>query len=47
MSIIVIGTSPVGGIIRGRLAFAGQDVTFVDNDRKHVAAIHKIKAKNN
>jgi len=44
MSIIVIGTGPVGGIIGGRLARAGQDVTFVDSDREHIAAIRKIQS---
>jgi len=37
--IIVIGTGPIGGIIGGRLARAGHDLTFVDVDREHVAAI--------
>ena len=36
---IVIGTGPIGGIIGGRLARAGHDITFVDIDREHVAAI--------
>ena len=36
---IVIGTGPIGGIIGGRLARAGNDMTFVDVDREHVAAI--------
>jgi 2-dehydropantoate 2-reductase len=36
---IVIGTGPIGGIIGGRLARAGHDVTFVDVDQEHVAAI--------
>jgi 2-dehydropantoate 2-reductase len=36
---IVIGTGPIGGIIGGRLARAGQDLTFVDIDKEHVAAI--------
>ena len=35
---IVIGTGPIGGIIGGRLARAGHDMTFVDVDREHVAA---------
>jgi 2-dehydropantoate 2-reductase len=39
--IIVIGTGPIGGIIGGRLARAGQDVTFVDIDKEHVAAIRE------
>lgn len=36
---IVIGTGPIGGIIGGRLARAGHDITFVDIDKEHVAAI--------
>ncbi len=39
MRIIVIGTGPIGGIIGGRLARAGNDMTFVDVDQEHVAAI--------
>ncbi|MGH7793445.1 MAG: ketopantoate reductase family protein [Candidatus Binatia bacterium] len=39
--IIVIGTGPIGGIIGGRLARAGHDMTFVDIDREHVAAIRE------
>jgi 2-dehydropantoate 2-reductase len=38
---IVIGTGPIGGIIGGRLARAGHDITFVDVDKEHVAAIHE------
>ncbi len=38
---IVIGTGPIGGIIGGRLAGAGNDMTFVDVDKEHVAAIRK------
>ncbi|MBI2228509.1 MAG: 2-dehydropantoate 2-reductase [Deltaproteobacteria bacterium] len=38
---IVIGTGPIGGIIGGRLARAGHDVTFVDVDKEHVAAIRE------
>ena len=38
---IVIGTGPIGGIIGGRLARAGHDMTFVDVDREHVAAIRE------
>ena len=38
---IVIGTGPIGGIIGGRLARAGHDITFVDVDREHVAAIRE------
>src|SRR5262245_34426007 len=35
---IVIGTGPIGGIIGGRLARAGNDMTFVDVDQAHVTA---------
>ena len=38
---IVIGTGPIGGIIGGRLARAGNDVTFVDVDKEHVIAIRE------
>jgi 2-dehydropantoate 2-reductase len=38
---IVIGTGPIGGIIGGRLARAGSDITFVDVDKEHVAAIRE------
>jgi 2-dehydropantoate 2-reductase len=38
---IVIGVGPIGGIIGGRLARAGNDVTFVDIDSEHVAAIRE------
>jgi 2-dehydropantoate 2-reductase len=38
---IVIGTGPIGGIIGGRLARAGHDLTFVDVDKEHVAAIRE------
>ena len=41
MRFIVMGTGPIGGIIGGRLARAGHDVTFVDVDREHVAAIRE------
>lgn len=41
MRSIVMGVGPIGGIIGGRLARAGQDVTFVDVDREHVAAIRE------
>jgi 2-dehydropantoate 2-reductase len=41
MRIIVIGVGPIGGIIGGRLARAGNDVTFVDIDKEHVAAIRE------
>jgi 2-dehydropantoate 2-reductase len=39
MRMIVIGTGPIGGIIGGRLARAGHDLTFVDTDKAHVEAI--------
>lgn len=39
--IIVIGTGPIGGIIGGRLARAGADITFVDIDQEHVGAIRQ------
>jgi 2-dehydropantoate 2-reductase len=39
--ILVIGTGPIGGIIGGRLARSGQDVTFVDVDKEHVATIRE------
>jgi len=38
---IVIGTGPIGGIIGGRLARAGHDITFVDVDPEHIAAIRE------
>lgn len=38
---IVIGTGPIGGIIGGRLARAGHDITFVDIDKDHVTAIRQ------
>ena len=38
---IVIGTGPIGGIIGGRLARAGNDMTFVDVDKEHVDAIRR------
>jgi 2-dehydropantoate 2-reductase len=41
MRMIVIGTGPIGGIIGGRLARAGHDMTFVDVDKDHVAAIRE------
>ncbi|HSF58577.1 MAG TPA: 2-dehydropantoate 2-reductase N-terminal domain-containing protein [Candidatus Binatia bacterium] len=41
MRMIVIGTGPIGGIIGGRLARAGNDITFVDIDKEHVAAIRQ------
>jgi 2-dehydropantoate 2-reductase len=39
MRMIVIGTGPIGGIIGGRLARAGHDITFVDVDQEHIEAI--------
>ena len=39
--ILVIGTGPIGGIIGGRLARAGHDITFVDVDKEHVEAIRR------
>jgi 2-dehydropantoate 2-reductase len=39
MRMIVIGAGPIGGIIGGRLARAGNDLTFVDIDADHIAAI--------
>jgi 2-dehydropantoate 2-reductase len=39
--ILVIGVGPIGGIIGGRLARAGNDITFVDIDEEHVAAIRQ------
>jgi 2-dehydropantoate 2-reductase len=41
MRMAVIGTGPIGGIIGARLARAGNDMTFVDVDREHVAAIRE------
>ncbi|MGH7929722.1 MAG: ketopantoate reductase family protein [Candidatus Binatia bacterium] len=41
MRMIVIGVGPIGGIIGGRLARAGNDITFVDIDKEHVSAIRK------
>jgi 2-dehydropantoate 2-reductase len=38
---IVIGAGPIGGIIGGRLARDGHDITFVDIDKEHVAAIRE------
>jgi 2-dehydropantoate 2-reductase len=38
---IVIGAGPIGGIIGGRLARAGNDMTFVDIDKEHVSAIRE------
>ena len=39
--IVVIGTGPIGGIIGGRLARAGHDISFVDIDKEHIAAIRE------
>ena len=39
--ILIIGVGPIGGIIGGRLARAGNDITFVDIDKDHVAAIRE------
>ncbi len=41
MRMIVIGAGPIGGIIGGRLARSGNDMTFVDVDEEHVAAIRR------
>jgi 2-dehydropantoate 2-reductase len=41
MRMIVIGVGPIGGIIGGRLARAGNDIAFVDIDKEHVAAIRE------
>jgi 2-dehydropantoate 2-reductase len=41
MRMIVIGTGPIGGIIGGRLARAGHDLTFVDVDQEHIEAIRE------
>lgn len=41
MRIIVMGTGPIGGIIGGRLARAGEDISFVDVDKEHIAAIRE------
>jgi 2-dehydropantoate 2-reductase len=38
---IVIGTGPIGGIIGGRLARTGHDITFVDVDKEHIVAIRE------
>src|ERR1041384_6818705 len=38
---VVVGAGPIGGIIGGRLARAGHDISFVDIDQEHVAAIRK------
>ena len=39
--LLVMGTGPIGGIIGGRLARAGQDVIFVDVDKEHITAIRE------
>ncbi len=39
--LLVMGTGPIGGIIGGRLARAGHDVTFVDVDKEHIAALRE------
>ncbi len=41
MRIVVIGAGPIGGIIGGRLARQGNDVTLVDVDAEHVRAIRE------
>lgn len=41
MRIIVSGVGPIGGIVGGRLARAGNDVTLVDVNREHVQAIRE------
>ena len=38
---MIIGTGPIGGIIGGRLARAGHDLTFVDVDQEHIDAIRE------
>ncbi|NIO07530.1 MAG: NAD(P)-binding domain-containing protein, partial [Deltaproteobacteria bacterium] len=39
MKIVVIGAGPIGGIVGGRLAREGYDITLVDIDTAHVQAI--------
>ena len=39
--IVVIGAGPIGGIIGGRLARAGANITFVDVDTDHIRAIRE------
>lgn len=39
--ILIVGVGPIGGIIGGRLARAGNDLTFVDIDKEHVEAIRR------
>ena len=41
MRLIVIGAGPIGGIVGGRLAHAGNDVTLVDVDAEHVGSIRR------
>src|SRR5687767_7132295 len=41
MRMLMVGTGPIGGIIGGRLAHAGYDISFVDVDKEHVAAIRE------
>ena len=41
MRIIVMGAGPIGGIVGGRLARQGNDVTLVDGDTEHVCAIRE------
>ncbi|MFB3886087.1 MAG: ketopantoate reductase family protein [Thermodesulfobacteriota bacterium] len=41
MRIIVLGAGPIGGIIGGRLAHAGNPVTLVDVNPEHVRAIRE------
>lgn len=41
MRIIVMGAGPIGGIVGGRLARQGNDVTLVDVDPEHVRAIRE------
>jgi len=41
MRTIVMGAGPIGGIIGGRLARQGNDVTLVDVDPEHVRAIRE------
>ncbi|HWP60939.1 MAG TPA: 2-dehydropantoate 2-reductase N-terminal domain-containing protein [Candidatus Acidoferrales bacterium] len=47
MKLVVIGAGPIGGIVGGRLARAGSDVTLVDIDEEHVRAIreHGLKVE--
>lgn len=41
MRMLMVGAGPIGGIIGGRLARAGHDITFVDVDKEHVKAIRE------